>query len=120
MKRSAVVLVALGLALVGCTPEPEIVEKTVEVEVEVTPESCLDALAISNQMQEKMQSIALTSAEFDGLIDSAAEAGWYRDQVLASQIGSERARLVSELEAGVADYNSLAETYYVNHKECVG
>lgn len=118
MKRSTVVLVALGLALVGCTPEPEIVEKTVEVEV--TPKSCLDALALSNQMQEKMQSIAMTSAEFDGLIDSAAEAGWYRDQVLASQIGSERARLVSELEAGVADYNSLAETYHVNHKECVG
>lgn len=118
MKRSGVVLVALGLALVGCTPEPEIIEKTVEVEV--TPKSCLDALDLSEQMQEKMQSIAMTSAEFDGLIDSAADAGWRRDQVLAGQIGSERSRLASELETGVADYNSLAETYYIKYKECVG
>lgn len=97
-------LAGVGIGAAGektevVTVEAEPITKTVTEEVEVTPQSCLDALDSAETLITTATDVGLLASEFIDFIPRAFEAGMNYDAVEAEAIITEMDAKTAEVEA---------------------
>jgi len=101
---------------VTVTPEPEV--KTETIEVETTPQSCLDALDAAEGLAGNAGSLAGYVSILADLVPRAYDAGLYGDIAEAQAIVSEGEALNADMDRVLPDLQANVDAYNAASAEC--